>query len=249
MYIPSWYRAYISEWGGEEPSQFAAAFAQTIPIKPGETRLLGIGSGSGIIEIFSLIEKQAKSATFTDIEPTWLEIAKKNVSLKIRGGLIPAYRVRFLKAAGFAELPYSEIAQHDVAAFNPPQLPYKYVDEVTRRKIDSDPIEQRFRWGGEFGLDVVSQFLNWYSALPKPKPEAVILLSSFLGRKRIGEVIASAGLHPSAPPIETDATLRTMFWPQADRFSVDTAELEDRSLRKIGDTWHKKLLTFRLANK
>jgi len=249
MYTHDWFRNYIDQWGNEEPSQFSAAFARTIPISPGETRLIGIGSGSGIIEIFSLIERHAKSATFTDIEPTWLEIAKRNVSIKIRGGLISPSQVRFLPPTGFAELPYAEIAQHDLVAFNPPQLPYAYVDRATKQKIDSDPIEHRFRWGGELGLDVVEQFFAWYAGLHAPKPDAVILLSSFLGRRHIDEAISAAGLRPCEDPVETDATLRPMLWKQADAFSRSPTELEDRSICKVGDTWHKKLLTFRLRNK
>jgi len=132
---------------------------------------------------------------------------------------------------------------------NPPQFPYAYVDEVTRQNIDSDPIEQRFRWGGEWGLDVVKRFFVWYAGLPAPKPDAIILLFSFLGRKQIYEAISSASLRPCEEPIETDATLRRMFWKQADAFSRSPTELEDRSIRKVGEAWHKKLLTFRLRNK
>jgi methylase of polypeptide subunit release factors len=248
MQDQSWYRTYVSSWGNEEPSQFASAFARTIPIAAGETRLLDVGCGSGIIGIYCLMEKQARSVTFSDIEPLWLEIARNNVAIQIQKGVISPSQVRFLRPASFAELPYGEVASHDLVAFNPPQLPYAYLDPEVRQRIDGDPIEQRFRRGGEWGLEIVGNFLNWYASLPVPKPDAIILVSSFLGRKRIGETIALAGLQPSGKPIETDAPLRPIFWKQADALSRDTDETEDRLIRKVRGAWYKKLLTYRLTN-
>lgn len=244
----NWYEPYISCWGDEEPSQFAATFARTLPIEAGKTRFLDIGCGSGIIGIYSLMAKQVRAVTFMDKEPAWLEIARKNVDIKINESKIAASQVRFLPPSDFTAIPYELVTQHDLCGFNGPQLPYAYIDAETQQKIDSDPIERSFRRGGETGLEVIGKFLAWYASLPMPKPDAVILLSSFLGRKRIDETILAAGLKPRELPIETDATLRKMFWKQADVFSNSPAEVEDRSIRKVGGIWHKKLLSYRLTD-
>jgi methylase of polypeptide subunit release factors len=244
-----WYRGYIASWGKEKPSQFAAAFAKTIPIKAGETSFLDAGCGSGIIGIYCLVEKKALSVTFTDIEQYWVDTARRNVALKIEEGLISPEQVRFLPASGFAEIPYEEVARHHLVGFNAPQLPLAYVDEETRRKIEGDPLEKHFRFGGEWGLDIVAAFLAWYASLPFPKPDAVILLSSFLGRKRINKLIAASGLQLRGKPVETDAKLRQFFWKQAEAFSKVPSEVKDRSIRKVDGAWLKKLLTYRLTNK
>ena len=244
----NWYEPYITSWGTEAPSQFSEALARTIPIQAGKTRLLDIGCGSGIIGIYCLIEKNSQSVTFTDIAPIWIDIARSNVDLKVHEGLIDPSRTKFLEPTELASIPYDEVAQHDLVSFNPPQLPYAYVDEATRQKIDSDPIERSFRRGGESGLEIVSMFFTWYASLPMPKPDAVILLSSFLGRRNIENAMSISGLTPREAPIESNATLRSMFWEYAERFSNSPSEMADRSIRKVNGVWHKKLLTYRLTN-
>jgi len=248
MSSQKWYEPYISCWGSEEPSQFPEALVRTIPIESGKTRLLDIGCGSGIIGIFSLIEKKARFVTFMDIESKWLDIARCNLDIKIREGAIKQPQVKLLSASGFAEILPEQVAQHDLLAFNPPQLPYTYVSEETRREIEGDPIEKRFRYGGPDGLDIAREFFKWYRSLPKPKPDAVILLSSFLGRKLIGEVISSHGLRQIGEPRETRARLRDMFWEQANTLSQSTVQRGDRSLELDGAVWHKRLLTIRVAD-
>jgi methylase of polypeptide subunit release factors len=245
-----WYDSYISCWGREEPSQFPRALARNIPIQPGVTRLLDIGCGSGVIGIYSLIEpsKKAQSVTFNDLEPRWLDVTRCNVDIKIREGAIRQSQVKFLKAGDLAQISVEEVGQHDLVAFNPPQLPYSFIDEKTRQKIESDPIERHFRRGGKDGLDIARLFFEWYASLQGNKPDAVILLSSFLGRKLIDKTIASYGLQQKEKPKETPATLREMFWTQADEFSHSRSEMDDRSIEKGAEGWQKKLLTFRLAS-
>lgn len=245
-----WYDPYVSCWGREEPSQFPRALAKTIPIQPGVTRLLDIGCGSGVIGIYSLIEpsKKAHSVTFNDLEPRWLDVTRCNVEIKIREGVIRQSQVRFLEAGDLAQISGEEVSQHDLVAFNPPQLPYSFIDDKTRQKIESDPIERNFRGGGRDGLDIARVFFEWYASLQHPKPDAVILLSSFLGRRLIDQTIASYGLRQRQKPEETPATLREMFWTQADEFAHSRSEMDDRSIEKGPEGWQKKLLTFRLAS-
>jgi hypothetical protein len=39
------------------------------------------------------------------------------------------------------------------------------------------------------------EFIRWYADLDRPKADAVILLSSFLGRSRIADAIQKCGLN------------------------------------------------------
>lgn len=246
-YDPKWYEPYVSCWRNEEPSRFAFTLAQTLPIEPNVTRLLDIGCGSGIQGIYSLIEKQARSVTFMDIERVWLNAARCNVDIKVRELRIRPAQARFLDPSDLSDIPYEEVARHDLIVFNPPQLPYAFLDEESRRKIDSDPVERRFRNGGAMGLEVVEKFLGWYSGLPSPKPDAVILLSSFLGKSNIEALIASFGGSLRREPTPTEAPLRRFLWEAAEGFSHSEVAAADRRIRKIGDVWYKHLLTYQLA--
>lgn len=246
IYDPKWYEPYISCWRNEEPSRFAFALAQTLPIEPNVTRLFDIGCGSGIQGIYSIIEKQARSVTFMDKERVWLNVARCNVDIKVREGVIQPAQARFLDPSDLSEIPSEEVARHDLLVFNPPQLPYAFLDEASQRKIDSDPVEQTFRRGGETGLEIVAKFLGWYVGLPS-SPDAVILLSSFLGQCNIEALIASFGIRLRREPISTEATLRKFLWEAAEEFSRSEADAADRRIRKVGEMWYKDLLTYQLA--
>jgi len=252
-----WFDAYVSCYGTEEPSSFAKAMAETIPIEAGKTKLLDIGCGSGIIGLYALLARGAHSATFTDLFPKWLHVAQCNAEIRVREGAIQPSQVSFTKAGQFARLDPEIVFQHNLLSFNPPQLPTAFVDEDTLRNLAADPIQSGFRIGGRDGLRIVRNFLKWYSSLTLPdlpdsasrKPDAVLLLSSFLGRRLIEKTIASYGLLViSGKPVETPATLRKMFWKKADELSHSPVEIEDRSLTRDGEVWKKKLLTYRLNN-
>lgn len=247
MYDPKWYQPYISCWRNEEPSRFASALAQTLPIEAHVTRLLDIGCGSGIQGIYSLIEKHARSVTFMDKEPAWLNVARCNVEIKIREGAIQPGQTKFLEPSDLSEISTDEIAQHDLLVFNPPQLPYAFLDEASRAAIDNDPIERSFRRGGETGLELAEKFFGWYAGLPAGRPDAVILLSSFLGKSKIETLIASFGIRLRQEPIATEAPLRAFLWEAAEQFSRSATEVANRRISKVGEQWHKELLTYQLA--
>lgn len=247
MYDPKWYEPYITCWRNEEPSRFASALAQTLPVEPHVTRLLDIGCGSGIQGIYSLIEKHARSVTFMDKERVWLDVARCNVEIKIREAAIQSGQARFLEPSDLSEISDEEIAQHDLLVFNPPQLPYAFLDEASRAAIDNDPIERSFRRGGETGLEIAEKFLGWYAGLSSDRPDAVILLSSFLGKSNIEALIASLGIRLRREPIATEAPLRSFLWEAAERFSRSANEVANRRISKVGDQWRKELLTYHLA--
>lgn len=250
-----WFDAYVSCYGTEEPSPFAKAMAETIPIEAGKTKLLDIGCGSGIIGLYAILARGAHSVTFTDLFPKWLHIAQCNADIRVRAGAIQPSQVSFTKAGQFARLDPEIVYQHNLLAFNPPQLPTALVEEDTLIKLAADPIQSGFRIGGRDGLRIVRNFLKWYSGLTladsaSSKPDAVLLLSSFLGRRLIEKTIASYGLQViDEKPVETPATLRKMFWKKADELSHSPVEIEDRSLARDGEVWKKKLLTYRLNNR
>jgi methylase of polypeptide subunit release factors len=232
---------YISIDGGHPPSRFAEAFAETIPIEPGRTRFLDIGCGSGIIGIYCLIETKAAFVTFNDILDEWISIARVNVNKKIEQGEILRSQAEFINAK-FTDIPGDVIARHSLLGFNPPQLPDKYLGDV-----GEDRVRASFRNGGPDGLEVARQFFEWYAGLDVSKPDAVILLSSFLGWSRITEAIERHRIQWRELK-RTRVTLREFMWNDAKKLSSDRKEKIDRSLVEgPGDSWTKELVTILLT--
>jgi SAM-dependent methyltransferase len=235
---------YVAELGrSDRPSRFAETMAKTIPIEPNKTRLLDIGCGCGIIGIYCLIEKRAANVTFNDILPEMISVSRTNVKSQVRQGRILASQAAF-RVCGFARMRRNFVVQHDLIEFNPPQLPMRHLSKAARRKITKNGLKRSFRFGGPDGLSVVRRFFSWYARLSGPKPDAVILLSSFLGRIAIGEAVREHGLSWKITS-RTRVPLRPILIPAAERASAE--ERKDRSLKKgrYGD-WTKELLTILL---
>lgn len=246
-----WFEPYVTYWGSDQPSRFARTMAQTIPIDKGVTKLLDIGCGSGIIGIYCLIKKEARSVTFNDLQASWIDTTRRNVDIKIREGTIQQAQVEFTKAGPFADpkvISTEVIAQHTLLAFNPPQLPTEYVVEKSLQSIENDPIEKAFRIGGPDGLNIVRNFLEWYAGVKTPKPDAVILLSSFLGRELINQTIASCGLREASREETAGVPLRPIFVKEKID-ALSNEERDDKSLTPDGHGWWTKtLFTIRLKN-
>jgi methylase of polypeptide subunit release factors len=238
---------YISEVGSSDwPSVFAKAMAETIPIEAGKTRLLDIGCGSGIIGIYCLVVKRAGFVTFNDILEEMVSVTRKNVERQIKKGRIFEGQTAYL-TADYREIPAAVVAAHDLIEFNPPQLPMDLVSAEYRRDVEADPVQISFRRGGADGLDDVRRFLEWYARLETPKPNVVILLSSFLGRSRIAKAIQAYGLTWKILN-ERTVPLRRSLAESAERLSRDRTEAADRSIEKDDSGgWIKKLLTGRLS--
>ncbi len=233
---------YISETGGHSPSCFSQTFAETVPIESGKTRLLDIGCGSGIIGIFCLIEKRAAYVTFNDKSEEMISTTQTNVTKKIEQREIRSSQVEFIRAC-FARIPTSVISQHDLLAFNPPQLPDKYL-----REVETSPTTKLYRDGGSDGLEVAREFLRWYAGLTTPTPPAVILLSSFLGWSTIVDAIQKNKLKYK-PIMRTRVPLRQFLWKKAEILSKNEKDKIDRSLMKGPDgNWTKELVTILLTH-
>lgn len=245
---PEWWEPIIAHYGSGKPSRFAEALVTTIPIEEDETRLLDIGCGSGIIGIYCLIARKAKSVTFTDIRPEWIEITSQNVAVKINQGVIKQSQVSIIaKPCSFTDIPAEVLDTCNLMSFNSPQLPTDYVDEKDWRKIASDPTKNAFRIGGRDGLKVVREFLEWYARPNSPKPGAVILLSSFLGRRRIEQALDLHGIRWALCGETPGVPLRPFFLKEKIN-ALSGPEREDRSLKPDGaGWWTKSLLTIRLA--
>lgn len=130
------------------------------------------------------------------------------------------------------------VRAHDVVAFNPPQLPNRYTD-----RIEGDTVTKTFRHGGSDGLDVTRGFLGWYSGLKSPKPDAVIVLSCFLGRSRIAQAFRDHALvwHKLG---SIRIPLRPFLQAAAETLTGDEREIADRSLEKNdGGIWTKEVMT------
>jgi methylase of polypeptide subunit release factors len=229
----------------DPPSHFAEAMAQTIPIKPGKTRLLDVGCGCGIIGIFCLTQRKARFVTFNDIQSNAIATTFVNVDIHIQRGNIREKEVACLKAA-FAEIPPAVVAKHDLIAFNPPQLPWKYITEEYREDIKANAYQRGFRDGGRDGLRVVRQFLKWYRGLKTPRPIAVVVLSSVLGKSRIQAALDGNKLNWKVLE-KRRVPLRRILAHSAHKFSK--TERDDRSLLKGDDgEWTKELLVISIGN-
>lgn len=239
-------RRYVGDAGGHPPSYFAKVLAETIPIERGKTRLLDIGSGSGIIGIFCIIEKGAAFATFNDIQPEMMAAARVNVEWHMRSGEIAASQVAFLQAS-FREIAPDVIAGHDLLAFNPPQLPQSLASQDYLAEISRHNSEMLLRLGearsNPDGLAVVREFLAWYAKLKGAKPKAIITLSSFLGKSRIAQAIQASNLR-SEIVARTRVPLRPALTAAATRIAANEAQRMDRSLEPSPDgNWTKEILT------
>jgi SAM-dependent methyltransferase len=238
-----WWRPYVRYYGAEPPSQFARALAESIPIDEGKTRLLDLGCGSGIVGICALLKRRAAFVTFTDIMDQWVQGASRNLAWHAGTGAIRPSQFQLRPALPFTSLSPDVIREHDLIAFNPPQLPEDEVDGLTRLAMICDPVRRNFRSGGPSGLEVVELFLDWYANLPGLQPPTVLVLSSFLNRWTIDSVMRIRGFEPEVIAA-TRVPLRALFWDKAGLLSH--AEREERSLAFDNGEWTKELITVRL---
>jgi len=222
--------------------------AETIPIEAGKTRLLDIGCGSGIIGIYCLVVKRASFVTFNDILGEMVSIARRNADRQIEAGKIAEGQEAYL-VGDYKKIPPEVIAAHSLIEFNPPQLPMDLVSEEYRAEIEADPVQRSFRLGGNDGLCDVREFLGWYAGLSAPVPDAVILVSSFLGRSRIADAIRQHGLAWKLLS-ERTVPLRNVLTGGAEKLSRQEEEMQDRSLAKDdAGAWTKRLLTILLSRR
>jgi SAM-dependent methyltransferase len=241
---------YVRDVCGNPPSYFAKVLAQTVPIERGKTRLLDIGSGSGIIGIYCLIEKGAAFVTFNDLQPAMIAITQTNVDRHISNAEIRSDQVDYLQA-GFESISSAFIAKHDLLAFNPPQLPETLVSRDYLAGLLSRHSDLLFRIGARGsnpdGLGVIRDFVHWYAKLHTPRPEAIITVSSFLGIQQI--LRATEAPHVNGQIIKrTRVPLRMALVDAAIKLAANDFEKMDRSLEQSSDgSWTKEILTIRFC--
>lgn len=228
----------------DPPSLFAKTMAYSLPIASGQTRLLDLGCGSGIIGLYALVEKKAAKVTFTDIQRKGVSEAWLNTGRHVASGAIDPRSVAFLPAMSFVELDRETLGALDLIAFNPPQLPRRFVSREYTEKLGTSRVLSDFRNGGEDGLDVVRAFMTWLAKLKGTRPAAVILLSSFLGRGNIWSAVERCGLTAKLLS-EKAIELRPILWDAADSFNA--AERKDRGLRRSKTGWTKALFTIQVT--
>ncbi len=233
----------------DPPSLFAKILSETVPIEPGKTRLLDIGCGTGIVGIYCLIESKAEFVTFNDIQDAAILETHSNVATHIQRGAINERSVAGIKCP-FNEISPDIVARHDLIVFNPPQLPTNFVNEDYLKKTQDDDSMSRFRLGGPNGLAIAEKFFDWFAALNDPKPDAVIMLSSFLGEAEIKMAIEKRRLECDILKA-TPVPLRAIFNHQANILFNDEKQRANRMLEKdpISDPpggFVKKLLTIRI---
>lgn len=239
-------KTYIRTLGGfDRPSCFAKTLTERIAELPGERRILDTGCGTGIIGIYCLITKKASFVTFNDVQSEAISVTFANISSQIQKGRILESQVACFKSE-FSGIPASIVARHNLIAFNMPQLPTRDVDKDYLRKVEATPSMNYFRIGGPDGLRVARRFLRWYTGLTGTRTEALILLSSFLGKSRIEKVLNESGVKWKL--LKTDRVpLRQSLTSRAEKFSA-----RERSERSLGKThsgkWTKELLPILFTN-
>ncbi len=248
MHSPAeWWQAYVADCGCEKPSKLAQVLAETLPVEPRTKRLLDIGCGSGIIGLYSLLEKKASSVTFIDVLDVWIEITRANVKLKIENGAIAPSQVDVVDAMPFNRISPETVAQSDMLAFNLPQFPESFVSPDDRSKIGADPVRSRYRLAGPDGLKVAREFCQWYGCLSQPKPDAVFVLWSILGKRQIIEAIKTDRFQWTTIK-ETPVPLKPEFSGMAAQFYRDAEERDNRMLARDGKGWINHVLTIRLTD-
>jgi methylase of polypeptide subunit release factors len=242
-----WWQPYVADCRSEKPSKLAQTLAETIPVEPRTKRLLDIGCGSGIIGLYCLLEKKARFVTFIDVMPVWIDITRANVSLKIKQGVIAPSQVDVMDAMPFDRISPEVLAQHDMLSFNLPQFPESYLNPGDLSNLEADPVKARFRLAGPDGLKFARGFFRWYADLKSPKPDAVCVLWSILGKQQIIEALQANRFQWKIIK-ETPVPLKPEFSRIAAQFFQDAAEKDNRMLARDGDGWTNNVLTIRLTN-
>ncbi len=242
-----WWQAYIGDCGCEKPSKLSQLLAETIPAEPRTKKLLDIGCGTGIIGLYCLLEKKAGSVTFIDILHEWIDVTRANVNLKIEEGAITPSQVDVMDAMPFDRILPEVVAQHDMVVFNVPQFPEGFVAPSEVSIIEADPIRARYRLAGGDGLKLARDFCHWYARLRQPRPDAVFVLWSVLGKRQIAEALKSDSFQWKIIQ-ETPVALKPEFSRVAAEFYEDAEERDNRMLARDGDGWTNHVLTIRLTD-
>lgn len=226
--------------GFDAPSLFAKTTAHEVRIRRGKTRVLDIGCGTGILGIYFLVAKGARSVTFDDVQSKGVAVTFANVDWHIENQRIKENQVKSMKA-GFAEIPRSVVVQHDLIVFNPPQLPMDHVDKAYRKHVEEHAWQKAFRDGQGDGLGITERFLTWYEGLRRPLPPAFVLLSSFLVRGKIKDMLNRFEIEWKIAEPPRRVPLRRILVKAAESF--DETERTKRALRKTSSgKWTKELL-------
>ncbi len=242
-----WWQPYVTDCGPEKPSKLSQILAETIPVEPRTRKLLDIGCGTGIIGLYCLLEKKASSVTFIDLMPEWMDITRANVRLNIEKGAITPSQVGVMDAMPFAQISPELVAQHDMLIFNLPQYPEAFANPSDLSTFAADPIRANYRLAGPDGLKLARSFFHWYARLKQPKPDAVFVLWSILGKRQIIEALEAERFQWKIIK-ETPVPLKPEFSPIAAQFFQDAEEKDNRMLGRERDGWTHNVLTIRLTN-
>lgn len=242
-----WWQPYVDDYGYEKPSRLSQVLAETFPAEPPAKRLLDIGCGTGIIGLYCLLEKKSRSVTFVDVMHEWIDIARANVSRKIESGAIDPSQVDVMDAMPFERIPPEIVAQHDMLVFNLPQYPEDFANRSYLSELGANPVKARYRLAGPDGLKLARDFFQWYARLKQPKPDAIFLLWSILGRRQIMEALNSDRFQWKIVQ-QTPVPLKPEFSHIAAQFFQDAEERDNRMLQRDGDGWTNHVLTIRLTD-
>ena len=141
--------------GVYEPSEDSFLLAKNIPTKLSGTRVLEIGSGSGVISLIAA--KNGADVTAVDIEDTAVENTKHNADKH-------KVKIKVMKSNLFENV----IDSYDLIIFNPPYVP-----------CNKEGLCGETAWvGGKDGREYIDKFLKDFKNHLKSKGKSLMIISS-----------------------------------------------------------------------
>lgn len=169
--MPSYYNLRIQlDPNVYEPAEDTFLLAETVEVRPGEVAL-DIGTGTGLIAL--LMARKARFVLGIDINPTAVELARRNAELN---------RIKNVEFR-LSDLFENVEGEFDVITFNPPYLPGE----------PDEPIDLALV-GGETGREVIDHFIEEVRNYLKPAGRVYLVQSSITGIGKTLEGFRKKGL-------------------------------------------------------
>ncbi|MBP0011286.1 MULTISPECIES: methyltransferase [unclassified Roseofilum] len=198
--------------------------------------LLDVGCGSGIIGIYSLLNR-LPFVYFNDIQPEAIGLTQYN--LKKEG--ISSDQYQIIQGA-FDSIDLSKYPI-DLITFNPPQLPTDWVNI----NIFKEECEKKFRDGGKDGKAVINRFFQWLSGQNTQNISIQLGVSSVLAIDSFLKSIEQHFGFSGAKKHEKTVPVRQILYPIVTAMSQDEKNARDITFQD--DAFYKKIYILEFNSK